>query len=190
MKPIQSVLVISVVSTVLSIVFVAADSGGLSDGRVAASGAVYLDDHPVAEADIFLTPAIPTAETRSYHGRTDSTGQYEVAGGVVPGEYRVVIRRAMAAVPSQVGVIYQPGEIDDGQMAAMRSAAESRAPQRSSGRNQMASLTQPPATYESAQHTTLRVMISDSGSHHADVHLTKSTHSRVALSGGGTASVR
>lgn len=193
MKSSQSFLTLSVIGTVLSIVFVLTSQTGNLEGCVNASGTVYIDQTPLSDADIFLVPVAVSAKTKSYRGHSNSSGEYEVSGGLPPGEYRVVVRCLVVAPSASGGVTYQPGEIDEGQMAAMMSAAEMRSQkqQQQTSRTQTASVNSiVPESYGSAQLTSLRVTIPESGSSNADLHLIGASSSRLASGDSNGGSLR
>ena len=186
MKSSSPLLTLSVIGTVLSIVFVLTSQNRTTAGCVYVSGTVFIDESPLSDADVFLVPVSPTAKTKSYRGHSNTSGEYEVVGGLPPGEYRVVVRRLAVTPAAHGGVTYQPGEIDEGQMAAMMSAAETRNQQQQQTRAKTASVnSEVPASYGSAQLTNLRVKIPDSGCSDADLHLASSGESRLASGEGG-----
>lgn len=181
MKNLPALLTTSIVCAVLSIVFVIVRVGATSTGHVSASGIVFIDNEVVPQADIFLLPVSVAKTVKSYHGHSDSNGQYEVAGGLPPGEYRVVVRTSpVPQSPPGGGDVYQPGEIDDGQLQAMQSAAEMRDRKQNQRNRRTASITQLPPSYSSAQNTTLRVQIPEQGTNDTNLYLQTSGDSRVA----------
>lgn len=181
MKNLPTLLAASIICAVLSIVFVIRRGDGTSTGHVSASGIVFIDNEAVPQADIFLLPVSVTKTVKSYHGHSDSNGQYEVDGGLPPGEYRVVVRTSpVPQSPPGGGVVYQPGEIDDGQLQAMQSATEMRDRRQKQRNRRTASIAQPPPSYSSAQSTTLRVEIPERGTNDTNLYLQTSGESRVA----------
>lgn len=174
-------MAVSIGCAVLSMGFVLVQNTHKTAQHVPAGGTIFIDNQPVAQADVILLPTAVSEKVKSYHGHSDAQGQYEIFGGLPAGEYRVVVRtNEVLQLPSAGGVTYQPGEIDAGQMQAMQSAAEVRNSASRQSRRTTVSKKRTPPSYSSAATTTLRVVIPKWGIANSDLHLQTSEDSRIA----------
>lgn len=146
-----------------------------SDDRIGSAptvgGFVFFDDRPLGNADVFFVPEETNQQSKSYIGKANGGGFYEVPSGVPAGDYRVVIRAALGN-DDESAVPEDSAEIDSMQQLMMAEAKSNRAARGSHRRRRTdVALTTLPDIYSSAAYTILRVRVPDEGTETADLYL-------------------
>jgi len=150
-------------------------SGNQSMSGPAVGGFVFFDDQPLGNADVFFVPEELGGPAKSYIGKSNGGGFYEVPRGVPAGDYRVVIRAAIGNVDDISAGLADEAEIDSTQQLMMAEAKSNRVSRSSHRRRQtnvaQATLATLPDIYSSAAGTILRIRVPAEGTDTADLYL-------------------
>lgn len=161
--------------------------GDGGEPTVNAEGFVFLDNQPLANAELIFFSIDGAKQITTQFGKSDATGQYQI--GVLPGEYRVVVRKNLRADGTQINDVADSNRessfaeanaggatLDDGQMAAMMAAKDDRdrlekSPRKTTAQAPGDQITPLPEIYSSPEQTVLTVVVSERGNLEADLFL-------------------
>lgn len=147
-------------------------------------GGVFLDGAPLSQADLFLVGNEPSNSASRCFARTDSAGCFEIKTPLLPGEYRVVVKKLIGdSLDSVLLLTKGESEVDSMQEEARTLAlADTARLQGTRSRSGTAGsqMKQLPEIFSSPEHTVLRLQVPSSGSAAVDLHLSMNAHQRLA----------